>query len=40
MQRVTPQGHVKLILFRPAGIAHTGDVGSDITRARHNWIDL
>lgn len=29
--KVIPQGHVKLILFEPAGIAHTGKVKADIT---------
>lgn len=29
--RVVPHGHVKLVLFEPAGIAHTGDVKSEIT---------
>lgn len=30
--RVVPRGHVKLVLFEPAGIAHTGDVRAEITR--------
>lgn len=30
--RVVPHGHVRLILFEPAGIAHTGEVRSEITR--------
>ncbi len=30
--RVVPRGHVKLVLFEPAGIAHTGDVKAEITR--------
>ena len=30
--RVVPRGHVKLLLFEPAGIAHTGDVRAEITR--------
>jgi len=29
--KVIPQGHVKLILFEPAGIEHTGKVKADIT---------
>jgi mannose-6-phosphate isomerase-like protein (cupin superfamily) len=29
--RVVPQGHVKLLLFEPQGIAHTGKVKSEIT---------
>jgi mannose-6-phosphate isomerase-like protein (cupin superfamily) len=30
--RVVPRGHVKLVLFEPAGIAHTGRVKAEITR--------
>ena len=30
--RVVPHGHVKLLLFEPAGIAHTGDVKAEITQ--------
>lgn len=30
--RVAPRGHVKLMLFEPAGIAHTGKVKAEITR--------
>ena len=30
--RVVPRGHVKLVLFEPAGIAHTGDVKAEITK--------
>ena len=30
--RVLPRGHVKLVLFEPAGIEHTGKVRSEITR--------
>ena len=30
--RVVPNGHVKLMLFEPAKIKHTGDVRSEITR--------
>lgn len=29
--RVVPLGHVKLVLFEPGGIAHTGDVKAEIT---------
>ncbi len=29
--RVVPRGHVKLVLFEPDGIAHTGDVKAEIT---------
>ncbi len=30
--RVVPRGHVKLMLFEPAGIGHTGDVQAEITK--------
>jgi len=30
--RVVPRGHVRLLLFEPAGIAHTGNVRAEITR--------
>ncbi len=30
--RVVPVGEVKLVLFEPAGIAHTGDVKAEITK--------
>jgi len=30
--KVVPRGKVKLVLFEPAGIAHTGDVKAEITR--------
>ncbi|MDX2435815.1 MAG: cupin domain-containing protein [Acidobacteriota bacterium] len=29
--RILPRGHVKLVLFEPDGIAHTGKVKADIT---------
>ena len=32
--RILPQGHVKLMLFEPAGISHTGKVKSEITKDR------
>lgn len=37
--RVVPRGHVKLILFEPDGIAHTGDVRAEITRDRYDRLD-
>lgn len=37
--RVVPHGHVKLILFEPAGIAHTGNVRSEITKDRFDRLD-
>ena len=30
--KVVPHGHVKIVLFEPAGIAHTGNVRAEITR--------
>jgi mannose-6-phosphate isomerase-like protein (cupin superfamily) len=36
--RVVPQGHVKLMLFEPAGIAHTGKVKSEITLDRYERL--
>jgi len=38
--RVVPHGHVKLLLFEPAGIAHTGDVRAEITREQYDHLDL
>ena len=37
--RVVPHGHVKLMLFEPAGIAHTGDVRVEITRDSCDRLD-
>jgi mannose-6-phosphate isomerase-like protein (cupin superfamily) len=37
--RVVPQGHVKLMLFEPAGIAHTGKVKAEITKDRYDRLD-
>jgi len=37
--RVVPHGHVKLVLFEPAGIAHTGTVRSEITRDRYDRLE-
>ena len=37
--RVVPRGHVKLILFEPAGIAHTGNVKAEITKDRYDRLD-
>lgn len=37
--RVVPRGHVKLMLFEPAGIAHTGSVRSEITRDRFDRLE-
>lgn len=38
--RVVPRGCVKLLLFEPAGIAHTGNVRSEITKDRYDRLDL
>lgn len=37
--RVVPHGHVKLILFEPAGIAHTGSVRAEITKDHYDRLD-
>ena len=37
--RVIARDHVKLMLFEPAGIAHTGEVKSDITREQCDRLD-
>ncbi len=37
--RVVPAGLVKLVLFEPAGIAHTGNVRAEITRDRYDWLE-
>ena len=38
--RVLPHGHVRLVLFEPAQIAHTGKVRAAITKERFDWLDL
>ena len=38
--RVVARDHVKLMLFEPAGIAHTGAVKTEITRDRFERLDL
>jgi mannose-6-phosphate isomerase-like protein (cupin superfamily) len=37
--RVVPVGKVKLLLFEPAGIAHTGRVRSEITKDHFDRLD-
>ncbi len=37
--RVVPRGHVKLMLFEPAGIAHTGKVKAEITKDRFDRLE-
>jgi len=38
--RVVPRSHVKLLLFEPAGIAHTGAVRAEITKDRFDRLDV
>jgi mannose-6-phosphate isomerase-like protein (cupin superfamily) len=38
--RVVPEGRVKLLLFEPEGISHTGKVRSEITRSRFDRLDV
>jgi len=38
--RVVPQGLVKLMLFEPAGIAHTGEVRTEITKKKFDRLDV
>ena len=38
--RVVPQGHVKLILFEPTGIEHTGKVKAEITKKSFDHLEL
>jgi mannose-6-phosphate isomerase-like protein (cupin superfamily) len=37
--KVVPVGRVKLLLFEPAGIAHTGQVRSEITKDHFDRLD-
>ncbi|MBW2158272.1 MAG: cupin domain-containing protein, partial [Deltaproteobacteria bacterium] len=37
--RVVPSGHVKLILFEPEGISHTGKVKAEITKKKFDRLD-
>ena len=37
--RVVPQGHVRLILFEPEGIAHTGKVRAEITKESYDRLE-
>jgi mannose-6-phosphate isomerase-like protein (cupin superfamily) len=37
--RVVPHGHVKLLLFEPEGIAHTGKVQAAITKDQCDRLD-
>lgn len=38
--KAVPIGRVKLLLFEPAGIAHTGRVRSEITKDQYDRLDL
>ena len=38
--RVVPRRHVKLILFEPEGIAHTGKVKAEITKESFDRLEL
>jgi len=38
--RVVPQGLVKLMLFEPTGIAHTGEVRTEITKKKFDRLDV
>jgi len=37
--KVVPQGHVRLLLFEPANIAHTGKVRSEITKDKYDRLE-
>ena len=37
--RAVPHGHVKLMLFEPDGIAHTGKIRAEITRDEYDRLD-
>jgi mannose-6-phosphate isomerase-like protein (cupin superfamily) len=36
--RILPRGHVKLMLFEPAGISHTGKVKAEVTKDRFDRL--
>ena len=38
--KIIPQGHVKLMLFEPVGIKHTGADTSEVTKEKLDWLDL
>jgi len=38
--KVVPYGHVKIILFEPTEIAHTGKVKSEITKENIDWLEF
>lgn len=37
--KIVPHGHVKLMLFEPAVIKHTGDVESEVTKKKNEWLE-
>jgi mannose-6-phosphate isomerase-like protein (cupin superfamily) len=37
--RIVPEGEVKLMLFEPKGIAHTGNIQSKITKAEFDHLE-
>ena len=37
--RVVPRGHVKLMMFEPAGISHTGKEKTDITKDQFDRLE-
>ena len=38
--RVVPRGRVKLLLFEPSNISHTGSVKAEITKSRFDRLDV
>jgi len=38
--RVVPKGHVKLMLFEPEGISHTGNVKTEITKKSFDRLEV
>jgi len=38
--RVVPQGRVKLVLFEPTEISHTGSVKAEITKSEFERLDI
>jgi len=38
--RVLPHGHVRLLLFEPAGIAHTGRARVEITKDQYDRLEV
>ena len=38
--RVVPRGRIRLLLFEPADISHTGDVRAEITKDQYDRLDL